>query len=228
MWNDWTRGAWLYGTECAPRRQQFHVAPAMSTIQRCKYTTSVDIQKRAMKSYTASLIHWDWIVHKSVLRARKRRIALSIKRPTTKTTSTDFLIDFFYFCKSRSLRGYHLSRDLEQSRPLRSGYHIQVGAALHRSDQAILARFYNGAARWGVSYLHLSWIRASVCRPEDDVAPRSMATHLRQKRIIVTMFRLNCKYVHIIVNICHLTHTGNGILASTTTTTWLYLFQHSY
>ena len=32
--------------ELAPRRQQFHVAPAMSAL---KYTTSVDIQKRAIK-----------------------------------------------------------------------------------------------------------------------------------------------------------------------------------
>ena len=140
------------------------------------------------------------------------------KTINNKNNFDGFFKIFFYFCKSRSLRGYRLSKDLEQSRPLRSGYHIQVGAALHRSDQAILARFYYEAARWGVSYLHLSWVRASVCRPEDDVAPRSMVTHLRQKRIIVIMFRLNCKYVHIIVNICYLTHTGNGILASTTRT----------
>ena len=33
-------------TELAPRRLQFHVAPAMSAL---KYTTSVDIQKRAIK-----------------------------------------------------------------------------------------------------------------------------------------------------------------------------------
>ena len=31
----------------APRRQQFHVAPAMSML---KYTTLVDIKKRAIKS----------------------------------------------------------------------------------------------------------------------------------------------------------------------------------
>jgi len=30
-------------TELAPRRQQFHVAPAMTAL---KYTTSVDIKKR--------------------------------------------------------------------------------------------------------------------------------------------------------------------------------------
>ena len=38
-------GARLYGvhrTQNTPRREQFHVAQAMS---RCKYTTSVDIQK---------------------------------------------------------------------------------------------------------------------------------------------------------------------------------------
>ena len=34
-------------TELAPRRVQFHVAPAIC--QRCKYTTSVDFQKRAIK-----------------------------------------------------------------------------------------------------------------------------------------------------------------------------------
>ena len=34
-------------TGLAPRRLQFHVAPAIC--QRCKYTTSVDIQKRAIK-----------------------------------------------------------------------------------------------------------------------------------------------------------------------------------
>ena len=33
-------------TELAPRRQQFHVAPAMPAL---KYVTSVDIQKRAIK-----------------------------------------------------------------------------------------------------------------------------------------------------------------------------------
>ena len=32
-------------TELAPRRQQFHVAPAMPAF---KYTTSVDIQKNAL------------------------------------------------------------------------------------------------------------------------------------------------------------------------------------
>ena len=39
-------GCMVY-TEHAPRRQQFHVAPAMPA--RCKYTISVDIQKRAFK-----------------------------------------------------------------------------------------------------------------------------------------------------------------------------------
>ena len=38
-------GCMMY-TELAPRRHQFHVAPAMSAL---KYTTSVDIQKSAIK-----------------------------------------------------------------------------------------------------------------------------------------------------------------------------------
>ena len=38
-------GCMVY-TELAPRRQQFHVAPAMSAL---KYTTSVDIKKRRYK-----------------------------------------------------------------------------------------------------------------------------------------------------------------------------------
>ena len=33
-------------TELAPRRQQFHLAPALPAL---KYTTSMDIQKRAIK-----------------------------------------------------------------------------------------------------------------------------------------------------------------------------------
>ena len=38
-------------TELAPRRQHFHVAPATSVL---KYTTLVDIQKRAIKKKEAS------------------------------------------------------------------------------------------------------------------------------------------------------------------------------
>ena len=42
-------------TERAPRRQQFHVAPAIATIkQRCQYTTAVDIKTRAIKGYSHS------------------------------------------------------------------------------------------------------------------------------------------------------------------------------
>ena len=41
-------GCMVY-TELAPRRQQFHVAPAMPAL---KYTTSVDIQKRTMKNWS--------------------------------------------------------------------------------------------------------------------------------------------------------------------------------
>ena len=38
-------GTWLvWCTQNAPKRQQFHVAPSYS--RRCKYTTSVDIQKQ--------------------------------------------------------------------------------------------------------------------------------------------------------------------------------------
>ena len=44
-WSDMEHGCMVY-TELAPRRQQFHVAPAMPAL---KYATSVDIQKRAMK-----------------------------------------------------------------------------------------------------------------------------------------------------------------------------------
>ena len=36
----------MVSTELAPRRQQFHVAPAMPAL---KYTTSVDIQKTRYK-----------------------------------------------------------------------------------------------------------------------------------------------------------------------------------
>ena len=36
-------------TELAPRRQQFHMEPAMPSL---KYTTSVDIQKSPVKSYS--------------------------------------------------------------------------------------------------------------------------------------------------------------------------------
>ena len=43
LWMKW-HSAWC--TQNVPRQQQFHVAPAM---QRCKYTTSVDIQNRAIK-----------------------------------------------------------------------------------------------------------------------------------------------------------------------------------
>ena len=42
-WSDIEHGCVVY-TELAPRRQQFHVAPAMPAL---KQTTSVDIQKRA-------------------------------------------------------------------------------------------------------------------------------------------------------------------------------------
>ena len=41
----WCMVVWC--TQNAPRRQKFHVAPTM--LARCKYTTSVDIQKRAKK-----------------------------------------------------------------------------------------------------------------------------------------------------------------------------------
>ena len=41
----------MVGTQSAPRWHQFHVAPCShaATKQRCKYATSVDIQKRAIK-----------------------------------------------------------------------------------------------------------------------------------------------------------------------------------
>ena len=42
--SDTVHGCMVY-TEREPTRQQFHVAP-----DSCKYTTSVDIQKRAIKS----------------------------------------------------------------------------------------------------------------------------------------------------------------------------------
>ena len=44
--SDRVHGCMVY-TELAPRRQQFHVAPAMPV----QYTTSVDIQNRAIESY---------------------------------------------------------------------------------------------------------------------------------------------------------------------------------
>ena len=45
-WSDMVHGYMVY-RELAPRWQQFHVAPAMSVL---KYTTSVDVQKCAIKS----------------------------------------------------------------------------------------------------------------------------------------------------------------------------------
>ena len=41
----WCMVVWC--TQNAPRRQQFHVAPAIS---RCKYTASLDIQKTRFKN----------------------------------------------------------------------------------------------------------------------------------------------------------------------------------
>ena len=49
--NAWYMVLWC--TKNAPRRQQFHVAPC----QRCKYTTSVDIKKRAIISYSLMWNH---------------------------------------------------------------------------------------------------------------------------------------------------------------------------
>ena len=45
MWLCMKRHVYMVYTELAPKRLQFHVAPAM----RCKYTTSVDIQKTRYK-----------------------------------------------------------------------------------------------------------------------------------------------------------------------------------
>ena len=44
-WSDMVHGCMVY-TELAPRRQQFHVAPAMPAL---KYTTWVDIQQQQQK-----------------------------------------------------------------------------------------------------------------------------------------------------------------------------------
>ena len=49
-WSDMEHGCMVY-TELAPRRQQFHVAPAMPAL---KYTTSVDIQKARYKKASHS------------------------------------------------------------------------------------------------------------------------------------------------------------------------------
>ena len=46
-------GCMVY-TELAQRRQQFHLAPAMPAL---KYTTSVDIQKRAIKNNNNKTSH---------------------------------------------------------------------------------------------------------------------------------------------------------------------------
>ena len=51
-------------TEFAPRRQQFHVAPAMPTL---KYTSSVDIQKTRYKKLVTHLES-----HKSAVSLLKR------------------------------------------------------------------------------------------------------------------------------------------------------------
>ena len=49
--NDVTWCMVVWCTQNAPRRQQFHVAPAMrQPIQRCKYITSVDIQNALWKA----------------------------------------------------------------------------------------------------------------------------------------------------------------------------------
>ena len=63
--SDMEHGCMVY-TELAPRRQQFHVAPAMPAL---KYTTSVDIPKHAMKGLQNHM--WaQWVC------SREQRIAL--------------------------------------------------------------------------------------------------------------------------------------------------------
>ena len=64
----------LYGIQLAPRRQQFHVAPAMSAL---KYTTSVDIQNNNNNNNNNNNMRYEKLVthvesHASVVNLLKR------------------------------------------------------------------------------------------------------------------------------------------------------------
>ena len=79
-------------TELAPRRQQFHVAPAMTAL---KYTTSVDIKKRKKerkKEQKTRYIRAQWVC------SRRRRIALNNRSSINPNTHTQ-VIRYYHYCR---------------------------------------------------------------------------------------------------------------------------------